>query len=181
MAFLCPHRLAWEVYVDHCEHCWLQLAVPILDSLNPDLICGIMPSKEIGFASVMRWLALKISHRILSYWFLWDHLMLLTQEFPLCESPDHKPLQDKFFWLSRSPASSLTSTTQEFASAAVTPLNWPLLSHPRSYLYLFFFFWPHCVACGILVPQPGIEPVPSAVKVLSPNHWTSREFPSVLS
>ena len=25
---------------------------------------------------------------------------------------------------------------------------------------IFFFFWPCCVACGILVPQPGIAPVP---------------------
>ena len=31
--------------------------------------------------------------------------------------------------------------------------------------------------CGrILVLQPGIEPASLAVKVLSPNHWTSREF-----
>ena len=22
----------------------------------------------------------------------------------------------------------------------------------------FLFFWPHHIACGILVPQPGIEP-----------------------
>ena len=26
------------------------------------------------------------------------------------------------------------------------------------------FFWSHCTACGILVPQPGIEPVPPAVE-----------------
>ena len=31
--------------------------------------------------------------------------------------------------------------------------------------------------CGILVPQPGIEPAPTAVKAPSPNHWTAREFP----
>ena len=33
------------------------------------------------------------------------------------------------------------------------------------------------MACGILVPQPGIEPRPSAVRVQSPNHWAAREFP----
>ena len=32
-------------------------------------------------------------------------------------------------------------------------------------------------ACGILVPRPGIEPRPSAVKAHSINHWTAREFP----
>ena len=34
------------------------------------------------------------------------------------------------------------------------------------------------MACGILVPQPGIEPGPSAVKARSPNHWTAKEFPT---
>ena len=41
----------------------------------------------------------------------------------------------------------------------------------------FFFFWPHSVACEILVPRPRIEPTALAVKVQSPNHWTTREFP----
>ena len=35
----------------------------------------------------------------------------------------------------------------------------------------YSFFWPHHVACGILVPQPGIEPGSLAVKAWSPNHW----------
>ena len=42
----------------------------------------------------------------------------------------------------------------------------------------FFFFWPLCTACGILIPQAGIEPGPLAVKAPSPNHWTTREFPN---
>ena len=33
-----------------------------------------------------------------------------------------------------------------------------------------------CVACGIIVPLQGTEPVSSAVKAQSPNHWTTREF-----
>ena len=33
------------------------------------------------------------------------------------------------------------------------------------------------MACGILVPQPGIEPRPLAGKTQSPNHWNIREFP----
>ena len=36
------------------------------------------------------------------------------------------------------------------------------------------------MACGILVPRPGIEPGPSAVKAWSPNHWTARELPYFL-
>ena len=35
----------------------------------------------------------------------------------------------------------------------------------------------HSIACGILVPWPEIEPMPSAVKAWSPNHWTPREVP----
>ena len=32
------------------------------------------------------------------------------------------------------------------------------------------------MACRILVPPPGIEPGPLAVKAQSPNHWTTREI-----
>ena len=34
------------------------------------------------------------------------------------------------------------------------------------------------MACGILVPLPGIELTPPAVEVWSLNHWTAREVPS---
>ena len=33
------------------------------------------------------------------------------------------------------------------------------------------------MACGILVPQPGIEHAPAAVEARSLNHWTDREVP----
>ena len=33
------------------------------------------------------------------------------------------------------------------------------------------------MACGILVPQLGIEFMPSTMEAGSPNHWTAREFP----
>ena len=38
---------------------------------------------------------------------------------------------------------------------------------------LFCFFWPHHVACGILVPRPGTEPMPPAeVRRLNHlGHW----------
>ena len=35
-----------------------------------------------------------------------------------------------------------------------------------------FIFWPLCLACGIFVPRPGIEPAPWAVKAQSLSHWT---------
>ena len=30
----------------------------------------------------------------------------------------------------------------------------------------------HCTVCGILIPKPGIKPIPPAVEVLHLNHWT---------
>ena len=49
-------------------------------------------------------------------------------------------------------------------------------------LYIFdkYIFWLHHVACGILVPPPGTEPMPSALEVLTTrnlNHWTTTEVP----
>ena len=38
-------------------------------------------------------------------------------------------------------------------------------------------FWPHCTACGILVPRADIEPEPPALEAQSLNHWTAREIP----
>ena len=40
-----------------------------------------------------------------------------------------------------------------------------------------FFFLPCHVACRILVPPPGMEPLPLAVEAWSLNHCTAREFP----
>ena len=45
----------------------------------------------------------------------------------------------------------------------------------------FFVFWLCHVACGILVPPPGLKPEPPAVVVWSLNHWTAREVPGHLS
>ena len=33
------------------------------------------------------------------------------------------------------------------------------------------------MACGILVQQSGIEPMPPAVETQSLNHWTAKEVP----
>ena len=45
-------------------------------------------------------------------------------------------------------------------------------------LYFFFSARPRW---GILVPQPGIEPTPSALEVQSFNHWTTREVSEHMS
>ena len=40
----------------------------------------------------------------------------------------------------------------------------------NNFVCLNFYFWLRGMACGILVPQPGFEPMPSVVKVQIPNH-----------
>ena len=52
--------------------------------------------------------------------------------------------------------------------------------HRPHYGFFFFFFWLHSMACGILVPGPGIEPMPPAIEEQSPNHWAIREVPQSL-
>ena len=44
-------------------------------------------------------------------------------------------------------------------------------------IFIIFISWPCHGAGGILVPQLGMEPMPPAVDVQSPNHWDAREFP----
>ena len=48
---------------------------------------------------------------------------------------------------------------------------------PHFCLFLSFFkiFWPFCMACRILVFQPGIEPSPPVVEAQSLNHLTAKE------
>ena len=52
-----------------------------------------------------------------------------------------------------------------------------LTTSPLCVVCFCFCFCFGCAACGILVPWPGLEPRPTAVKTPSPNHWTARELP----
>ena len=73
------------------------------------------------------------------------------------------------------PQRALPLGPEDFAvtnSPARIPRLWSISS-------LSVFFFSH-TACGILVPPREIEPRPSAVRAQSPNHWTAREFPSLL-
>ena len=42
-------------------------------------------------------------------------------------------------------------------------------------VFFFLIFWLCHMACGILVPPPGIKPAPPALETRSLNHWTARE------
>ena len=43
----------------------------------------------------------------------------------------------------------------------------------------FFFLQLSHVGCRILVPWPGIEPTLPALGAWCPNHWTTKEVPTV--
>ena len=45
--------------------------------------------------------------------------------------------------------------------------------------FFLFFFGHLSAACGILVPQGGMEAVSPVVEAQSLNHWTTREVPRV--
>ena len=63
---------------------------------------------------------------------------------------------------------------------------WKLMCLPKwkglgnIFLLIYLFFWLHRTACGILVPQPGMQPAPPEVEVWSLNRWTTRETPIFL-
>ena len=53
-------------------------------------------------------------------------------------------------------------------------LEWGATAFSASNAYMHIYR-PHQEAYGILVLQPGFEPVPPAVEAQSLNHWTTRE------
>ena len=61
-------------------------------------------------------------------------------------------------------------------------ISWPLwvwdsgCSLNRPYPFFLFLAVPHSM-CWILIPWPGVEPVPPASEARSLNHWTDREVP----
>ena len=67
--------------------------------------------------------------------------------------------------------------------ATVSQLLCPL---PLCFFCLFLIFFVcfclsfGCLACGILVPQPGIEPESLELGAWSLNNWTAREVPLCL-
>ena len=54
---------------------------------------------------------------------------------------------------------------------------WSTAACSVDFVLCFSIFIFGCMACGVLVPQSGIEPVPPALEAWSLSHWTSREIP----
>ena len=81
------------------------------------------------------------------------------------------------------PKAHLTSHSRMSGSRWVTTPSW-LSGSLRPFLYnvslnrsFFFFFLPYHVACRTLDPWPGIEPMPPAMEVWSPDYWTTGKLP----
>ena len=64
-----------------------------------------------------------------------------------------------------------------------TPSSMERGSSERGFLFFLFYdyYWLHHMAGGILDPQPGMEPLPSALEVQSPHYWTVRECQKEIS
>ena len=60
-------------------------------------------------------------------------------------------------------------------SPKVCSLHFCLLCCPACRIVGTIFLNSICIAFGILIPQPGIKPVPLALEARSLNHWTARE------
>ena len=83
---------------------------------------------------------------------------------------------------------SLPTTCKRLSTAGriLSPAHFWLFSFLRFIFLSFFYFvvWlfvfkSFLASCGILVPQPGIEPSPLALEVQSLNHQTTREDPEI--
>ena len=64
---------------------------------------------------------------------------------------------------------------RELHEILLDSLDYWYVNSSTTFFFLIFSFWPHHMTCWILVPQPGIEPSPPTLELLSLNHWTPRE------
>ena len=65
---------------------------------------------------------------------------------------------------------ALVANPKVSSSPYIFCLELTFLPHGPILFFLFFFFFFGQMACGTLVPQPGIEPMPTAVEAGSLNH-----------
>lgn len=70
--------------------------------------------------------------------------------------------------IKRSPGQFLKGEAHLMATAQASPGEMVTVN-------ISFFFGLCCIACGILVPWPGVEPTPTAVGAQNLNQWTIRE------
>ena len=103
-----------------------------------------------------------------------EQLSRAQQNFQFLEEPPAKEEGTTFLRLTTAPNTVISICLLFFLPRVLFLFYWKSLIK-KNFIYLLF--WPSCVACGILVPQSGIEPVPPAMEERSPYHWTIRKVP----
>ena len=73
----------------------------------------------------------------------------------------------------KSAEAGLGTAAVVWTDGASSPQGYP--APKKCPLTVCLFVWLCHMACGILVPRPGIEPTPLALHACSLNHWTARE------
>ena len=95
--------------------------------------------------------------------------------------PSHSP---SVFFVPLSHGNTHAKATHNCDTANAIDVSISLI-RPLSSLFVcfLFLFWPHLEACGILVPRPGIEPMPPTVEAQSHNSGRqgSRDLSAVLT
>ena len=100
------------------------------------------------------------------HWFLTLSGHDLDSWGPLSQKTTHLDMHSKFCVQGQLHSGHLCSPPR-------LPVQGSLVLCPH--LEILNLFWPRHVACGILVPQPAIEPL--AVQSWNPNHWTLQGSP----
>ena len=103
-----------------------------------------------------------------------------TTKWVTCTDTDLFPSSRGFFWWVMLVLEFLTDLLQALEAKwrlriSMSTLLSSLPSSLWSDLNCTFFFWPRCVACGIFIPWPGIEPPPLHWKlgILATDHHGS--------
>lgn len=79
-----------------------------------------------------------------------------------------------WFWSLQTPLGTLVLPPRQWT---IRQILFGLRYQGSPVLFIFkIFIWSHCVVGGTLVPQPGSEPTPLAVKGWSPNHRTTGHY-----
>ena len=112
----------------------------------------------------------------------------VAQSYPtLCDTMDCSPpgssghgiLQARVLeWVAIAFSNFWAYKDQFLTFPAIFPFSLSLYLYTCMHVYMYIYlhiYRLHCVACGILIPQWGIEPMPTAVESHSLNHWTTRE------
>ena len=71
-------------------------------------------------------------------------------------------------------------STQFFFMSSASLQSFPSISfYLLKCIFKIIIIFGHTMWCRMLLPWPGIEPVPPALEVQSLKHWTAREVPQV--